>query len=273
MKNLYNKTGIKHSLKDKLWFNFKFPYFVRKMFCITRSVSDYRFQDQFKEHYSRLTELKDKYLGERCFVLGMGPSLDKTRFDLIRNEHFIVANNFYQGMGKFKINPEFWVVADDAVFDIHSKMLLRIDTNLFLTEDATRIFLENKQHYMEGMLKEPIVIRPLGNMDTWKTLSKDLRKGAYGGMVIWSSLQLALHLGFKEVYLLGCDCDLSKGIHFKEANYFGIIKDVWEPVFERYKICRKIFEKEGKKIYNATVGGDLEVFERRNVEELNDNSR
>jgi len=268
MKNLYNKTGLKHSIKNKIWFNFNFPYTVRKTVCLTRSILDYRYQNQFKQHYNKLTELKDKHLDERCFVVGMGPSLDKTRFDLIKDEHFIVANNFYQGLEKFKINPEYWVVADDAVFDIHYKQLLTLDTTLFLTEDATRIFVQNKEHYINGIKKEPIIIKPLGNMDTWKTLSKDLRKGAYGGMVIWSSLQLALHLGFKEVYLLGCDCDLSQGIHFNKASDFGIIKDEWEPVFERYKICKKLFEKEGKKIYNSTFGGNLEIFERKKLEDL-----
>ena len=76
-------------------------------------------------------------------------------------------------------------------------------------------------------------------------------------------------MGFREVYLIGCDCDLSKGIHYdgsEETNAPYV--DSWNNVFKLYEICKKIYEEDGRIIYNATVGGKLEVFERRKLEEI-----
>ena len=269
---LYLRTGIKDNIITKAMLNFSFPKQLRKGFCLTQRISDYRYHNSFKQHYDKLKELHNKHLGERCFIVGMGPSLDKTRFDLIKDEHFIVSNNFYQGQERFGINPKYWCVADDAVFDIHAKQLLSLDTTLFLTDEASRLFVQNKDYYMNGVTKEPIVIKPLGDMETWMNISKNLRNGVCGGMVIYSDLQIAFHLGFKDIYLLGCDCTKSNGTHFEGADTFNteerVIKDnEWLPTFKKYKIYKKLFEKEGRTIYNATVGGDLEVFERRSLGE------
>ena len=35
-----------------------------------------------------------------------------------------------------------------------------------------------------------------------------------------------------------------------------------------YKLARKEFEKSGRKIYDATIGGKLNVFEKVNFDEL-----
>jgi len=42
----------------------------------------------------------------------------------------------------------------------------------------------------------------------------------------------------------------------------------WNRVFRDYKRCKNFFELDNRKIYNATVGGKLEVFERIKLEEV-----
>ena len=244
MGKLYENIGLRYDIRTKLMSDFKLPNTLRKGFCLVRRSTDYRHYKEYYKNYKRLEELHNKHKGERCFVVGMGPSLDKTKFDLIKDEHFIVSNSFYVGMDKFKVKPEYWVVADDAVWDVHYKQLLSLDTTLFLTEDASRIFLNNKKHYMKNAKIEPIVIKPLGCSTTWMKLSKDLTKGAYGGMVICSSLQIAFYLGFKEVYLLGCDCSKKAGSHFKGATHIDKIGDMkfsYKSVFDRRRI-KNIFK-------------------------------
>jgi len=270
-RKLYLNTPFGDPVARKFVSDINIPSIVRKSFCLAQRIWDYRYHKVYERHYDELALLKDIHKGERCFIIGMGPSLDKTRFDLIKDEHFIASNNFYQGLDKFGIKPEYWVVADDAVFDIHAENLLRLDTTLFLTEAATRIFLKYRDLYMNGVNKEPIIVKPLGASTTWMDFSKDLRKGAYGGMVTISNLQVAFHLGFKDIHLLGCDCTALKGVHFGDATSFnlqGVVDNEWGSAFARYKVYKKLFEKEGRNIYNSTVGGELEIFERVSVEEL-----
>jgi len=42
----------------------------------------------------------------------------------------------------------------------------------------------------------------------------------------------------------------------------------WEKIFNRYEIVKRELKKTGTKVYNATVGGELETFERMKLEEV-----
>jgi len=55
-------------------------------------------------------------------------------------------------------------------------------------------------------------------------------------------------------------------------HYFGKGKKWHDPKVERvalnYEYAKKIYEEDGRKIYNATVGGKLELFERADYGQL-----
>ena len=75
-------------------------------------------------------------------------------------------------------------------------------------------------------------------------------------------------MGFDEIYLLGCDMFTQKHDHF-DQNYPAYA--VWN---ERNKIEQHIHEVAKKsspaKIYNATVGGSLEVHPRVDIRKVLD---
>ena len=110
-----------------------------------------------------------------------------------------------------------------------------------------------------------------------------------GGSVTFICLQLAYYMGFKEVYMVGFDhnyaipkdADLSQTTtiisqaddvnHFSK-DYFGKGYRWHDPRVDRMEMgfseARENFEKAGRKIYNATAGGHLEVFERVDYDKL-----
>ena len=105
--------------------------------------------------------------------------------------------------------------------------------------------------------------------------------------VTFVALQLAFHMGFKNVALIGCDHNFTtKGSpnttvvseekdknHF-DPNYFsGGVK--WQlpdlPQSEiSFLMAKYAFLEDGRKIYNATEGGMLEIFPRNSLENFLD---
>ena len=100
-----------------------------------------------------------------------------------------------------------------------------------------------------------------------------------GKTVTYACLQLAYYMGFKEVYLIGKDHSYSTsekagtGIEStgKENNHFikGYYKkgQNWDaPDYKSeeyaYKLTREAFEENGRIIMDATIGGNLNVFEK-----------
>ena len=153
--------------------------------------------------------------------------------------------------------------------------LLQTNTTMFLCGGPGHYYVNNKNHYDQLSNCDIYPIQRLGRMSIMSDFSKDLTKGTYlSGSVTIHSLQVAYYLGFDEVYLIGCDCDYSQSHHFdgkrtirREAPVMSS-QEGKHRVFKGYEICKRAFEKDGRKIYNATVGGKLEVFERRRLEDL-----
>jgi len=236
-------------------------------------IVNYRFYKEFAKYGKEAEKLHNKHKGERCFIVATGPSLNKTDLNLIKNEIIFGVNTLYKGLDKFGMNCNYYVISDRTVCDRFSKDILDLDTNLILCYLSARGFLREKSKYKT---KKPFVIKGGGSIIRSKTFPKDISKQVYAGgsTVIIICLQLAYYMGFKEVYLIGCDCDYSNEAHF-DGKKAGILTENrlkeeqhWERVFSAYRICKKVFEEDGRKIYNSTVGGKLEIFERKNLEKL-----
>ena len=250
------------------------PLCFKKVRLALKTVYDHCFYKDLATYNKQIKKLHGKYKGERCFIIGTGPSLNKTNFLPIKNEILFGVNTLYNGLKKFDIDCKYWGVSDSNVFDKNYEALLNLDTTLFLADYAGREFLRKKGVYLKNAKIEPLVLRTLGRMNVWNKFSRDMTKGIFSaGNVVIMCIQIAYYMGFKEVYLVGCDCSWDKTIHFHSGD--SNVKDlrkrsvaVWSNIFSSYELCKKVFEEDGRKIYNATVGGKLEVFERKNLDEI-----
>ena len=98
-------------------------------------------------------------------------------------------------------------------------------------------------------------------------------------------LELAIYMGFKEIYLLGLDHNFGIEVdmrgnkiinndvvpHFKEQQDRAVYPSNKEALTKSYETFKKYGELHGIKIMNATRGGKLEVFERIDLEKLLEN--
>jgi len=221
-----------------------------------------------------LKKFKDIHKGERCFIIGTGPSLNKTNLSLIRDEIIFGVNTLYTGLEKFKIKCKYYAVSDYMVWENHYQNILGLDTILFLSSGAADLYFRSGRHVGDRQKAEVYIIRELERIWTAGDISKDITRGVYIGetIIIDICLQVAYYMGFDKVYLLGCDCDYS-GLHRFDGSITdnmggrGVLDD-WSDIFYGYTICKRAFEADGREIINATVGGKLEVFKRERLEDI-----
>ena len=102
--------------------------------------------------------------------------------------------------------------------------------------------------------------------------SEDVARVVYGGATVtYACIQIAVYMGFKEIYLLGVDCNYCKG---SNSNYFfweqkaDVMNHKEDRMVLSYESAREYADSHGIKIYNATRGGMLEVFERVEFDSL-----
>ena len=176
---------------------------------------------------------------------------------------------------KTKWRPKYYVCTDAPYFkkltdsyDINPDMLCKED--LFLNKDSKKLnpsFCNIRTHFIK--------FSPWNrSYDFYKyQLMTDVSRGMYAfGTVTNIVITIAMYMGYKEIYLIGADCsNLNK--HFvndvtdkdKDQKY---VEDVIHAQLRGYEIMKNETEKRNVKVFNATRGGALEVFERVDLEKL-----
>lgn len=230
-----------------------------------------------------IRRLKEKYAGKRCFIVGNGPSLNKLDLSKLEGDYSFAVNGIFYKTKECGYRPTFYVVEDSDV------MLDNVDEINSYNSKSTRFFPKNYKHLIKN--KDNTIFF---NMDTGyynetsphfriPRFSADMSNVLYCGQsVTMINLQIAYYLGFQEVYLIGMDFSYNipdsaiidgnritstedDDNHF-HPDYFGKGK-VWhdpelDKVLASYKMMKLVYEMNGRKIFNATAGGKLELFER-----------
>jgi hypothetical protein len=226
--------------------------------------------------------LKNAYKGQRVFLLGNGPSLKVHDLDSLKGEICFAANKIYLSFDQTEWRPSFYFVEDDLVLKQNWEQIEALGCcPKFLPRRALEWAQQiTEAHYYDFFWENP-------EKETFPTFGEDPFGGFYwGSTVMYSMLQFAAFMGFEEVYLLGVDFNFAlpstpaEGIQLiseGEVNHFH--QDYRKPG-ERWNIPNldiqlKSFRKadtvaneRGFRIYNATRGGKLEVFERIDFESL-----
>jgi len=210
--------------------------------------------------------LRDMFRGERCFIIGNGPSLKHTDLTLLRGEYTIGLNRIYLNYSNMGYQPSFLCVTNPNVIKQFHPEIDILSSVKFLTY-RTRNLIKNRwnTYFMESRVMH----------DFYGDLSGQV--WCEGCTVTYCAMQVAFYLGFEEVILVGVDHGFSvtgephklvtatgpDNNHF-HPDYFG--KGVkWQypdlPASEvSYRVARSQYEQHGRKILDATVGGELQVF-------------
>lgn len=231
---------------------------------------------------SALQKYHNIHSGERCFIVGNGPSLNNTEMHLLNNETSFAVNGIFYLTEMMGYKPTYYMVEDTSVmkeniadiisYDVPHKFFPSIYTNLHPTDKNVHFFKMNRGFYEP---RSPNYCIP--------RFSTDFSERAYCGQsVTFINLQLAYYMGFQEVYLVGMDFNYEIPTAFERKgdiitsthsdpnhfhpDYFGTGKTWKNPKLDRvlnnYRMAKLVYESAGRKIYNATVGGKLELFEK-----------
>lgn len=203
-----------------------------------------------------LKKFKDIHKGRRCFLIGNGPSLRMEDLEVLRsnNEISFGVNRVYLGYTETKWRPTYYCVSDRNIM-LHSYDEIEA---LSGTKFFRHISLSGHQFHGSEIYEYDSLVCGADDI----RLSYEIEKGIYQGhSVIYDALQIAVYMGFSEIYLLGVD--LSDGINYQsDGAHFYKSPNSKESLgggdIKRTRRCfgeaQKLLEKRGVKLSNATRG-------------------
>ncbi len=264
-----------HQIVIKIYLFMTAPYILLSSFVRNTKIIT-------TPNIEKLKTFQDKHMGERCFIIGNGPSLDANDLDKLKNEVTFAFNSVYLIFKKTEWRPTYYMLADQNCYmNIGEEINTSIRSYKFIGANCKkygRIIKDATYFYTKLSL----------NSDNPKFSDNALKYFYDGYTISYFAIQMAVYMGFKEIILLGMDCRYKKEVGEKgeiiendqERNYFSekYQKDKkmvnTYKMISAYKSAEKYANNNGIMIYNATRGGNLDVFDRIEFDEISlENSR
>lgn len=228
-----------------------------------------------RESIQRLATLKDIHKGKRAFIIGNGPSLQQTDLSKLKGEFTFGLNRIYLMFPELGFETTYFVTINDLVVEQCAAEIAALKMPKFLSWRSHRFF--------------PVGSAPANFLYTTydnPAFSRDVRGRVWeSATVTYVAMQLAFHMGFEKVILIGVDHSsavpgkpnttiTSQGDDPNHFNpyYFGKGFRWQLPDFEMseigYRMARQAYEQAGRSIVDATVGGKLTIFPKADYNSL-----
>lgn len=243
---------------------------------------------QYFQNINTCRELKkyhNIHKGQRCFIIGTGPSLTAEDLDKLKGEICFGSNRIFEIFSQTDWRPTYYMNQD------YQLICKYVDEIRQLKVQRKFMPVEAKKHFGSSDDISYFVLRHKefypGAADFSTHLDKYMGQGF---TVTYGAIQMAYYMGFEKVFLLGIDHNYSISLNEKGIP---VIKDDVEDYFKgskasnkglnlprvvestmAYMTARKFADSHSNfSVYNATRGGKLEAFERVDFDLILDKER
>lgn len=210
----------------------------------------------------------NRHLGERAVIVCNGPSLNNMNLSFLKKETVFGLNKIYLGFHEFCFYPKYYVAVNERVLRQSVQEINALTCVKFLSNRCADIFQSNSLTHI------------LDTTNPYARFCKDIASGLEEGWTVtYAALQVAYFMGFQSVYIVGMDhrfeysgapnqASYMKGAdmnHFSSKYFSECDWDNPDLVNseESYRVAREVFQSEGRNIFDCTVGGACEIFEKR----------
>jgi hypothetical protein len=233
------------------------------------------FSPRFRRSMEQLRMYRDRHKGERCFIIGNGPSLRRTDLTRLKGEYTFGLNRIYLLFPELGFTTTYLLSVNTLVIEQCSDEFVALTLPKFFTWRSRR-----------WMASDPRVIFLDSDYTQPETFAVEAAGRIYEGCTVtYVALQLAFYMGFTQVILIGVDHHfkakgppnvpvVSEGSdpdHF-HPEYFGKgfrwqLPDL-ECAERAYGLAREAYEAAGRQVLDATIGGKLTIFQKIDYEDL-----
>lgn len=235
----------------------------------------YRFSGEGRRSSRTLDALRNTATQRRCVIIGNGPSLNQMDLSVLVDEPTFGLNRGYLLFPRIG-GPTTYLVSVN-------RYVLEQSGSEMLASPGLKFFNWRHRRHIPGGRDDVVFLQTIPEPG----FSTDLvRRGLWEGTTVtFVAMQLAYHIGYREIVLIGVDHSFatpgpahelvtSAGNdpnHF-DRSYFGAgyrwqLPDL-ETSERAYAMGRAAFEAAGGSVLDATVGGKLTVFPKADFKAL-----
>lgn len=215
----------------------------------------------------RLSAFEDAHRGEDCFILGNGPSLNRTDLSLLAGRHCIGLNKIHLILSRQALDLSYLVSVNPFVVTQSVGEFSALGVTTFLPAEFCRRQSRRNPHF-----------QAIRARDGFRFNTRMSGNFGQGHTVTFVALQIAFAMGFERVFLVGVDHSFKQAgraneiqkmeqgdeNHFDPSYFQG---QLWhladlEASEIAYRIAELEYRRAGRQVFDATVDGMLTIFEK-----------
>lgn len=256
---------------------------------------DYYKKKRLIDHYEKcelkgpqdewLKSHKDFYKGEKCIIIGNGPSLNDVPSEIFEKYITFGVNGIFK-----KHIPNFYCTISNIFYKDYIDEIINLKcTRKFINADLLEVitYSENESILkcawpIQGIVNKELIQSPLKFSDNPERLIY------LGGTVLFVCLQLAYYMGFSEVYIVGADNDFGElnnqeiygGIYYtvEDEDKYHFSKEYFKKgtdlhldmlsINRSFELAKQKFEENGRKIFILSENSRIRGIEKKKFEEI-----
>jgi len=276
--------------------------YLKYIYYTKLTISNNNISNELKKNI----ELANKYKNQRCFIVGNGPSLKEQDLSLLSNEYVFTVNQIVRSKEYCKLKSNFHLLLDPGYFNLDAKKAEDLEVIEYLkkinTDDNKPICIfpyDGKEAIEKLGLNQYLNINYImPKLRFHEEYNSSIDMSSFmpdAPTVVQVAIFCAIYMGFKKIYLLGCDMTGYESIKERMSNYnystethiyqltenekLRLIKERNERsnekifygyarMFTYYRRLRHYCNGRKIELYNTTKGGVLDNLPRLTYEEV-----
>lgn len=267
------------------------------------------FQKEFRMAILSNKKLLGTKNADRCFIVGNGPSLKKMDLSLLKDEVVFTVNTIMTNPGLYEsLNSDFHILIDPLYYTLDPAVPEDMETLNLLRQINHKgrkpkciVLYEGKKalekYGLDKILDLYYIFQHRNLTACYPFRINMCRNMPVSQNVVQAAIFSAIYMGYKKIYLLGCDMTsffltyvsddegqkaISGSYHaysYSKGEIHTILKSSqvndneymlydYAKTFTIFKRIRGYAERNGIEIINSTKGGGLDVFKRIRYESL-----
>jgi hypothetical protein len=239
--------------------------------CI-KHCNDIEYLKWYFFHSKKLQKFRNVHKGEGCFIIGNGPSISQMDLSHLRNCYTFGLNKIFLLFDQIDLNLSYHVAVNPYVIRQSALQIEALPCPSFLSYRPAHKEVHPSKHIYYLMTT--------GHFAFNKNLEKIIHEGC---TVTYVAMQIAYYMGFSKIFLIGVDHNFhysgepnekqvmqGKDLNHFDPRYFQNCE--WQlPDLEAselaYQTAHFYFKRNGRRIYDATVNGKLNIFPKISFEQ------
>lgn len=253
-------------------------FFYRAFNLMSQAIFFFKFK--LKRELKRNSCYKDLHKGQRCFILGAGPSLKtltEEQQQFLKKEVTFGVNFLYKSDVLNIVSPTYYALFDNLFFSryrfVFKKIAEKFPDTIFLTnQNGGKVVKE--ENIINKTIKSYSKLYPI------KNFAYDLTQNAHITFnVVSECIKTAMYLGFKEIYLLGADYNAFAHpveVHCYDddknkplaQNRLGFLLKYYALTTNFHYIISKKASKKNISVINLTPNSLLDAYQKKNISDV-----